>query len=265
MFQLSLERAEYQVFSLAFAGTSTSYLANRSNILTRVGQRSLRAGNILVQMITPTDYQELLDYRRSVSRIYAGARGETAGSPPDQAARSQHFRIERDALLKNHPQSPLSETDREHFSGLGYFDYDPSLRFSLAVERDVEPGTLEIALQDDGPLRLERFGKVRFGIGDDELALTLFWISGYGGGVLLPFKDGTSGQETYGGGRYLLDTIKHADLGSENGRLIVDFNYAYNPSCAYDPRWHCPLSPPRTAYQRGSQRARRATVARPGN
>jgi uncharacterized protein len=204
----------------------------------------LRAGNILVEMISPTDYQELLDYRRSVSRIYAGARGETAGSPPDQAARSQRFRRERDALLKNHPQSPLSQTDREHFSGLGYFDYDPSLRFSLAVERDVEPGTLEITLQDDGPLRLQRFGKVRFGIGDEELALTLFWISGYGGGVLLPFKDGTSGQETYGGGRYLLDTIKHADLGSDKGRLIVDFNYAYNPSCAYDPRWHCPLAPP---------------------
>jgi uncharacterized protein len=204
----------------------------------------LRAGNILVEMISSTDYQELLDYRRSVARIYAGARGETAGSPPDQAARSQRFRRERDALLKNHPQSPLSQTDREQFSGLGYFDYDPSLRFSLAVERDVEPGTLEITLQDDGPLRLQRFGKVRFGIGDEELALTLFWISGYGGGVLLPFKDGTSGQETYGGGRYLLDTIKHADLGSDKGRLIVDFNYAYNPSCAYDPRWHCPLAPP---------------------
>jgi uncharacterized protein len=204
----------------------------------------LRAGNILVEMISPTDYQELLDYRRSVSRIYAGARGETAGSPPDQAARSQRFRRERDALLKNHPQSPLSQTDRKLFSGLRYFDYDPSLRFSLAVERDVEPGTLEITLQDDGPLRLQRFGKVRFGIGDEELALTLFWISGYGGGVLLPFKDGTSGQETYGGGRYLLDTIKHADLGSDKGRLIIDFNYAYNPSCAYDPRWHCPLAPP---------------------
>lgn len=198
-------------------------------------------------MIAPTNYQELLDYRRSVSRIYAGARGETEGSPPDQAARSQRFRTERDALLNNHPQSPLSETDREHFSGLEYFAHDPALRFSLVVERDVEPGTLEIALKDDGLLRLQRFGKVRFEIGDDELSLTLFWISGYGGGVLLPFKDGTSGSETYGGGRYLLDTIKHADLGSEDGRLTVDFNYAYNPSCAYDPRWHCPLSPPENA------------------
>jgi uncharacterized protein (DUF1684 family) len=224
--RLSLERAKLQLVSLAFAGTSTSCLANRSNILTRVGQRSLRAGNILVEMISPTDCQELVYYRRSVSRIYAGARGETAGSPTDEAARSQRFRTERDALLKNHPQSPLSEADREHFSGPGYFDYDPSLKFTLVIERDVEPGTLEITLQDDGPLRLRRFGKVRFGAGDDDLALTLFWISGYGGG------------------RCLLDTTKHADLGSENGRLIVDFNYAYNPSCAYDPRWHCPVTPP---------------------
>lgn len=213
-------------------------------------------------MITPTDYQELLDYRRPVARIYAGARGETAGSTPDHAARSQSFRSERDALLKNHPQSPLSETDREHLRSLKYFDYDPSLRLSSVVDRDVEPGTLEIALRDDGPLRLQRVGKVRFGVGHDELTLTLFCISGYGGGVLVPFKDLTSGQATYGGGRHLLDSIKHADLGSEEGRLILDFNYAYDPSCAYNPRWHCPLSPQRTAYRRGSQRAQRTTVAR---
>jgi uncharacterized protein len=126
---------------------------------------------------------------------------------------------------------------------LDYFEYDPSLRFTAPVEHDVEPGTLEITLQDDGPLRLRRFGKVRFTVEGDELKLSLFWISGYGGGVLLPFKDLTSASETYGGGRYLLDTIKHADLGAENGRLVMDFNYAYNPSCAYDPRWHCPLAP----------------------
>ena len=72
----------------------------------------------------------------------------------------------------------------------------------------------------------------------------MFWVLGYGGGVFLPFKDATNGPETYGGGRYLLDTIKHADLGSEDERLVLDFNYAYNPSCAYNPRWHCPLSPP---------------------
>jgi uncharacterized protein (DUF1684 family) len=200
-------------------------------------------------MIAPTDYHGLLDYRRSVSRLYAGARGETAGSPLDQAARSQRFRVEREALLKDHSQSPLRERDRPYFSGPEYFDYDPALRFSSLVDRDVEPGTLEISLQDDGPLRLRRFGKVRFEVGDEECALTLFWISGYGGGVFLPFKNGTSGRETYGGGRYLLDTIKHADLGSEDGRLILDFNNAYDPSCTYNSRWHCPLSPPENNLQ----------------
>jgi len=194
-------------------------------------------------MATVTDYQELLDYRRSVSGIYAGARGETAGSPTYAAARRERFRTERDDLFKSHPQSPLSEAEKERFSGLDYFDYDPSLRFALPVQYDVEEGDLEITLQDDGPLRLRRFGRVRFRIEEDELALSLFWISGYGGGILLPFKDLSSADETYGGGRYLLDTIKYADLGSENGRLVIDFNYAYNPSCAYDPRWHCPLAP----------------------
>jgi hypothetical protein len=74
--------------------------------------------------------------------------------------------------------------------------------------------------------------------------LDLFWIRGYGGGLFLPFRDGTSGQTTYGAGRYLYDTIKGADLGEEEGRLVLDFNFAYNPSCAYDPRWACPLAPP---------------------
>lgn len=190
-----------------------------------------------------TDYQALLDYRRSVAGIYAGARGETAGAPLDAAERSGRFRTERNELFRHHPQSPLSDAEKQRFSGLDYFDYDPSLRFTLPVEYDIEPGDLEISLQDDGPLRLRRFGRIRFSVESVELTLSLFWISSYGGGVLLPFKDLTSTTETYGGGRYLLDTIKHADLGAENGRLVIDFNYAYNPSCAYDPRWHCPLAP----------------------
>ena len=65
----------------------------------------------------------------------------------------------------------------------------------------------------------------------------------YGGGVFLPFRDETNGATTYGAGRYVLDTVKGADLGGADGRLVVDFNYAYHPSCAYDPRWSCPLAP----------------------
>ena len=74
--------------------------------------------------------------------------------------------------------------------------------------------------------------------------LAVYWLEGYGGGIWLPFTDATSGAETYGGGRYLYDTIKGADLGAGEREMVLDFNYAYNPSCAYDERWSCPLSPP---------------------
>ena len=75
--------------------------------------------------------------------------------------------------------------------------------------------------------------------------LTLYWIEGYGGGVFLPFADATSGTETYGGGRYLLDTIKGADLGKirPDATLVLDFNFSYFPSCAYSSRYVCPLAP----------------------
>lgn len=87
---------------------------------------------------------------------------------------------------------------------------------------------------------MRRIGAVDLPVG----RLALFWIDVYGGGLFVPFRDGTSGNGTYGGGRYLLDTVKGADLGSTaDGRLILDFNFAYHPSCHYDPRWSCPLAP----------------------
>ena len=76
-----------------------------------------------------------------------------------------------------------------------------------------------------------------------ELSLDLHWLEGYGGGIFVAFADATSGSETYGGGRYVLDSVKGADLGQDGERLVLDFNFAYNPSCAYDPRWICPLAP----------------------
>jgi uncharacterized protein (DUF1684 family) len=94
-------------------------------------------------------------------------------------------------------------------------------------------------------MQLSRFAAARFEVGDAPLTLELFWITGYGGGLFLSFRDGTSGRTTYGACRYLLDTIKGADLGrAADGRLVLDFNFSYNPSCAYDPRWVCPLAPP---------------------
>lgn len=183
-------------------------------------------------------YEDLLDYRRHVAEMYARARSPRL----DPQTRLAEFRRERDELFRHHPQSPLPE-DGADFQGLEYYPYDPALRYALPVEYDVEPATLELELSEDGAVWLRRFGRVRFALGGTETSLSLFWIQGYGGGLLLPFRDATSGHGSYGGGRYVLDTIKHADLGEENGGMVVDFNYAYNPSCAYNPRWDCPLPP----------------------
>ena len=184
-------------------------------------------------------YEELVDYRRRVAEIYARMRNSSL----DREATWKQFCEERSELFAAHPLSPLTEVQKKQFSGLHYFPYDENYCFSIPVV--TSDGTIsEVALQDDGTVRMSRFGTITLAIDGKEVSLSLFWILGYGGGVFLPFRDATSGQDTYGGGRYLLDTIKHADLGRKGSGLVIDFNYSFNPSCAYNPRWHCPLSPP---------------------
>jgi uncharacterized protein (DUF1684 family) len=185
-----------------------------------------------------TELEWLLDYRRRVAQMYREARLGGAG----EAAHRRFVRA-REALFASHPQSPLPPERRAAFGGLRYFPHDPALRFAARLE-PAEGETLEVSLHDDGPVRLRRFGRVRLEVGGAPVALSVYWIDTYGGGLFLPFRDATAPGLTYGGGRYLLDTIKHADLGHDGDRLVVDFNYAYNPSCAYDPRWDCPLAPP---------------------
>ena len=154
------------------------------------------------------------------------------------------WRAARDSLFRSHPQTPLEQGARESFRALAFFRYDPDLRFGVRL-RPVGGETLVVAAGADGEVGLQPFAET------DGLAqplgqeLTLFWVLGYGGGVLLPFTDATSGHETYGGGRYVLDTIKGADLGADaSGRAVLDFNFAYNPSCSYSHRYVCPLAPP---------------------
>jgi uncharacterized protein (DUF1684 family) len=110
----------------------------------------------------------------------------------------------------------------------------------------VEPAERErrqIATSGEQPYTFARFARVRFDLSGEQ-TLDLFWLEGYGGGVFLSFADATSGTETYGACRYLLDTVKGADLGGAGDEIVLDFNFAYNPSCAYDARWVCPLAPP---------------------
>ncbi len=101
--------------------------------------------------------------------------------------------------------------------------------------------TIELARND--PLHLMRVAAVHFELSGQSAQLSLFWVKGYGGGLFLPFTDRTNRIETFGGGRYLYDTIKGADLGVNEHEILMDFNFAYNPSCAYDARWVCPLAP----------------------
>jgi uncharacterized protein len=178
---------------------------------------------------TVSEVLELLDWKRHVFALYADVRASD-----DSRAVWQRWREVRAALFRDHPQSA-----RPGFEGLVFFDYDPAWRF-LAEVVPAEPETRKIAGSGPEPVAATRFARARFG-GHE---LELFWLEAYGGGLFLPFRDATGGAETYGGGRYLLDTVKGADLGAVDGRLVLDFNFAYNPSCAYDPKWACPLSPP---------------------
>jgi len=180
-----------------------------------------------------TEELDLLDWRRQISALYAKVR---AG---DQRSGHVHWRSVRDVLFRSHPQSPLDAAGRTAFSGLRYFDYDPTLRLTARVQG--RPGErVEIKTSTGEAMAMRRFGVVVLPVG----TLEVFWIDVYGGGVFVPFRDATSGTTTYGGGRYLLDTIKGADLGSTaHGELVLDFNFAYHPSCHYHYRWSCPLAP----------------------
>jgi uncharacterized protein len=154
------------------------------------------------------------------------------------------WRGTRDELFADHPQSPIPADQREAFDGLPYFDYDPAAR-ALAEVSPAENRRYEIGTSGDGAYAFTRFGAAAFELGGEEQTLELYWLEGYGGGVFLPVADATSGSSTYGAGRYVLDTVKGADLGSEDdGALVLDFNFAYNPSCSYDPAWVCPLATP---------------------
>jgi uncharacterized protein (DUF1684 family) len=180
----------------------------------------------------------LVDWRRRVFTLYEEVR---SSREPELAW--ERWRAVRDDLFREHPQSPLPEGERAGFSGLPFFDYDPAMRVLAEVD-EARPEHYDIRTSGEGTYGFTRFAEARCQFHDDPVTLELYWLDGYGGGIFLPFRDATAGRETYGAGRYLLDTVKGADLGNEGGGLVLDFNFAYNPSCSYDPRWVCPLAPP---------------------
>ncbi len=161
---------------------------------------------------------------------------------PDHAAAHQLWRRTRDGLFATHPASPLLLVDRSSFAGLEVAHYDPAWRFEITMEA-ATPNRIEVPTGTDGLVSFELLG-----VADVPTVgpLGVWRLASYGGGLFVPVKDASAGRAggTYGGGRYLIDTVKGADLGTDNRSLVLDFNFAYNPSCAYDPSWACPLAQP---------------------
>lgn len=204
---------------------------------------------------------DLADWRRRVARLYADVRFLYADDP---VAAWQLWRSERETLFRDHPQSPLLPADRASFHGR-YWGYDARLAFELEVQPDepapgsaMVPGldpaaakpmlglALALPTSGGGTMAFRRIGFLDIPFPEGARRLALYWMEGYAGGLFVPFRDATNGTETYGAGRYLVDAAKSADLGGDRVRrtLICDFNFSYQPSCAFDPQWACPLAPP---------------------
>jgi hypothetical protein len=179
---------------------------------------------------------DLWDYRRQVHDIYMRVR---EAEPGEEAW--HEWRRERDRLFSDHPQSPIE--DHETFHGLEYFQYDPGWR-ALAEFSPVRDEPTLIDASGEGTARFVKTGTLHFELKGNLVSLDVLWLDAYGGGVFLPFRDATNGDTTYGGGRYLLDAVKGADLGHHGSQVVLDFNYAYHPSCVHSSRWACPLAPP---------------------
>jgi uncharacterized protein (DUF1684 family) len=180
------------------------------------------------------DELDLLDWKRQVFELYARVR-----EAPDSEAGWRDWCQTRVDLFRDHPQSPVPAGERDSLGGPVVFPYDPAWRLLAEVE-PVDDERFELASSDGATMSFRRFARARAG----EVTLDVYWLEGYGGGLFLPFADATSGDATFGAGRYLFDTVKGADLGTAGDRLVLDFNFAYQPSCSYDSKWACPLAPP---------------------
>ena len=180
---------------------------------------------------------QVADWRARVFELYARVRE----LPPEDG--HALWQRTRDELFANHPSTPLLPEDRDGFDGLPIAAYDPAWRFELPI-LPADEERMEVATGTDGIVPFERIGLV---VVPDVGSLDVWRLASYGGGLFVPVRDASAGMPggTYGGGRYLLDTAKGAHLGAHAGTatITVDFNFAYNPSCAYDPAWACPLAP----------------------
>ena len=176
-----------------------------------------------------SDFLDLYDYRLRNAALYRERnRAILAGEDAEQTW--QRFRAGRDGLFAAHPQSALDEEQRSRFQGLDYFPYNPALCVVAQVNTEIEAATFNIAMNAQELMTMTRAAQLHFEVDGQAVSLAVYWLN------------------IYGGGRYLFDTIKGSDFlpvpgSSTHERVLLDFNYAYNPSCAYNSKWVCPLSP----------------------
>lgn len=180
---------------------------------------------------------EVMDWRLQMFGLYAEVRERARTGP--QAAH-QLWSSRRDTMFREHAASPLTEAKKARFAGLAVAPYRPGYRFECALTPEGAGEEMKVQTGTDGVVPFVRLGSFDVpGIG----LLAVWKLRSYGGGIFVPFRDTTAGQPggSYGAGRYLLDTIKGACLGRSGTTFVLDFNFAYNPSCAYDEAWACPL------------------------
>jgi uncharacterized protein (DUF1684 family) len=206
--------------------TRSGSVQNRTKFAARGGTVTFHAAEL-----------ELADWRRRVSEMYARVRAE-----PDPQRGHALWRSERNDLFLHHPQSPLEQADPLRQSGVEYWPYQPSLRFELPLLPAPETSPHVIPAGGEESTVLRAIGRIELPE-PVNAALTVWWLEQYGGGLFLPVRDGTAGTTTYGGGRYLLDSAKGADLGGTLDELVIDLNFLYHPSCRYSSVWQCPLAP----------------------
>ncbi len=196
-------------------------------------------------MAAAYDYFDLYDYRQRTFLMYR-KRNSLLQEDTNPAAVAQQFREEKDDLFLNHPQSALDNDQKSKFKGLSYFPYNPSYVIETEII-EIPPRAITVQKNAYESMTMTSVAQVTFAIKDQAATLSIYWLELYGGGLFLPFHDATSPDTCYGAGRYLFDTIKGSNFleSMKNGKrtIILDFNYAYNPSCAYNKAWVCPLAP----------------------
>lgn len=167
--------------------------------------------------------------------------GATKSSGDDATRQIEAFRRQKDKFFKESSDSPLLPEDKETFEGANYYPVDAKYRVNATLVPDSNPGVFRVQTTTGDFKEYTRIGRLEFEIDGTKYSLTAFMPPHdepmHGSRVFVPFRDKTSGKDTYGAGRYL-------DLNKRGGNdYVLDFNRAYNPFCAYSPYYSCPLPP----------------------